>query len=450
MKKWILRIVVLFIITLGLVFIFYVYPKLPIINGYAAKRACSSVFVAGRKTDNIKAEDLSIFPQNIASLKIDNDKKIASASVLGLSKSEAVYRPGLGCKLVIGTDDYPTTYTEPKTKILLPTDSLPWPYGLKEVDPNLSQEQKEKLEAAIDEAFDSDDQWEKKTRAMLVMKNGQLLTERYKPPYNRETPFLGWSMTKSITNILFGIRAKQGKIDVKKNDVLPQWSNDDRRNITIDNLLRMSSGLQWNEAYGSVSQVTEMLFLEESAPDYAISAPKESEPGTVWEYSSGTTNILGQILKNTFEKEKNYLDFPEVALFKKLNLTSAQIETDETNHYVLSSYMYASARDWAKLGQLYLNEGVWMNDTIFSKEWHDYSLTPTPNCNEKYGAHIWLNGNPKEYPSCPDGTYKFSGYEGQYVIVIPSLEIVVVRLGLSKGPPFDMDKVLGMIIDAVG
>lgn len=449
MKNWVFRIIAVLIIIICLVFAFYIYPKLPIINGYVAKRTCSSLYVARRNIDVIKEEELAVFPQSIANIKIDKENKHVSASVLGLSRTTSVYRPGLGCKLLIGIDDYPTSYTQPKVRTLLSTDTLPWPYGLKEIQPNLSNEQKEKLESAIDEAFDKDDQWDKKTRAMLVMKNGQLLSERYKAPYNRETPFLGWSMTKSVLNILYGIHAKEDKIDVTQNNLLPQWSDDNRRDITIDNLMRMSSGLQWNEAYGSVSQVTEMLFTKESAADYAILAPKESDPGTVWEYSSGTSNILGRVLKNTFDDEQSYLDFPQEALFKKLNITSAQIETDETNDFILSSYMYASTRDWAKLGQLYLNEGIWLNDTIFTKEWHDYSLSATPNSEGKYAAQLWLNGNPKQYPSCPSDMYKFSGFEGQYVIVIPSLDLVIVRLGLSKGPPFDMNKVLGMIIDAL-
>jgi len=211
----------------------------------------------------------------------------------------------------------------------------------------------------------------------------------------------------------------------------------------------MNSGLQWNEEYGAVSQVTEMLFLKETAADYALSAPYGTPPGETWSYSSGTTNIINRLIKNTFENEESYLNFPKAAIFDKLDMPTAQIETDESNEYVLSSFMYATAREWGKLGQLYLNEGKWLNDTIFTKEWHDYSLTTTPHSEGRYGAHIWLNGSPKDYPSCPDDTYKFSGYEGQYVIVIPSLELVIVRLGLSKGPPFDMDKVLGMIIDAV-
>ncbi len=450
MKKWIFRILILLLIAVILISLFYVYPKLPIINGYAAKRACSSIFVSGRTIETVENEDLNSFPQNLAFIQVDESFQSVSSAVLGLSKSTSVYRPGLGCKLLIGDDNHTTKYNPPARNILKPTDTLPWPYGIKEVKPDLTEEQLGKLELALAEAFDTDGQWEKKTRAMLVMKGGQLLAEKYKAPYNRETPFLGWSMTKSVANILVGSLVKEGQLTVDQNNLLPEWSGDDRANITLDNLMRMNTGLLWNEEYGSVSQVTQMLFLKETAADYAIDSPTQSHPGDKWAYSSGTSNILGRVIKNTFESDDDYLSYPHKALFEKLDITTAQIETDESNEYVFSSFMYASARDWAKLGQLYLNEGIWLNDTIFTKEWHDYSLLPTPHSEGKYGAHIWLNGNPKDYPSCPDDTYKFSGYEGQYVIIIPSLDIVVVRLGLSKGPPFDMDKVLGMIIEAVG
>jgi len=450
MKKWIFRVLLLLFIIILLGFIFLVYPKLPIINGYVAKRACSSIFISGRSVESLHLEDFNTFPQSIASIKVSEEDLTVSAYSLGLSEVVSVYRPGLGCKLLIGEDNHQLNYKAPSTPFLKSTDTLPWPYGIKDVTPDISEDQIQKLQSALSEAFDKGDAWEKKTRAMLVMKNGQLLAEKYRAPYNRETPFLGWSMTKSVTNILIGILIKEGKLNVDQTDLFEEWAHDDRKNISLDNLMRMNSGLQWNEEYGSVSQVTEMLFLKETAADYALSAPYENTPGDTWSYSSGTTNIINRLIKNTFDNEEAYLNFPNAAIFDKLDMPTAQIETDESNEYVLSSFMYASAREWGKLGQLYLNEGIWLNDTIITKEWHDYSLTPTPYSEDKYGAHIWLNGNPKEYPSCPDDTYKFSGYEGQYVIVIPSLELIIVRLGLSKGPPFDMDKVLGMIIDAVG
>lgn len=449
MKKWISIAIVLLSIILITVFVLFVYPKLPIINGYAAKRTCSSLYVAGRSLESVEQEELLSFPQNIAKLKVNEKEQSVSATTLGLKKATSVYRPGLGCKLIIGTNDYQSNYKEPYTPILKPTDTLAWPYGIREISPSISNHRLENINLALEEAFDKSGTWEKKTRAMLVMQNGQLLAEKYKAPYNRETPFLGWSMTKSVCNILVGILVKQGKLDIHQDNLFPEWTNDNRRHITLDNLMRMNSGLGWNEEYGSVSQVTEMLFLNESAADYARLSPSESQPEAVWEYSSGTTNLIGRLIRNCFDTEEDYLNFPKKALFNKLDITTAQIETDENNEYVFSSFMYASARDWAKLGQLYLNKGIWMNETIFSKEWHDYSLTPTPNSEDHYGAQIWLNGSRKEYPSCPVDTYKYSGYEGQYVIVIPSLNIVVVRLGLSKGPPFDMDKVLGMIIDAL-
>jgi len=449
MKNWFFRLIILLIIALIAVFVFYVYPKLPIINAYAAKRACSSIFVSGRTLESVQKEDLGEFPQNLATVNVLEDKGIVEAKSFGLSKVTSVYRQGLGCKVVIGIDDTPQVRLNNEGSVLSDTDTLYWPYGVKEHSQKLKGIDYNKLDEAFRLAFDKTDNWEKKTRALLVMQNGQLLKEEYSSPYNRETPFLGWSMTKSVENILVGILVKEGKLDIQKSNLFAKWQNDERKNIKLDNLLRMNSGLSWNEEYGSISQVTEMLFLEESTGDYAIQSPYLSPPGEVWNYSSGSSNIINQLIKESFESEEDYLLFPYEKLFHKLDIKSAQLETDERGDYVMSSFMYATARDWAKLGQLMLNNGVWLQDTIITNDWVEYSFSETAHSEGRYGAHMWRNGNPKEYSSCPDDTYKFSGYEGQYVIMIPSLDLVVVRLGLSKGPPFNMDGVMGLIVEAL-
>lgn len=449
MKKWIIRIFIIFLLALVAAFIFYVYPKLPIINAYAAKRACSSIFVSGRTLESVQEQELKEFPQSLPSLDVIISKGIVEAKSFGLSKVTSVYRQGLGCKVVIDIDDTVQSPIDKDAPILSSTDTLYWPYGMKEYADKAEGIDYDKLDEAIELAFDEERQWEKKTRALLIMHKGQLLSEKYLSPYNRETPFLGWSMTKSVENILVGILVKEGKLDIQKSKLFARWQNDERKNIKLDNLLRMNSGLSWNEEYGSISQVTEMLFLEESTGDYAIQSPYLSPPGEVWNYSSGSSNIINQLIKESFESEEDYLLFPYEKLFHKLDIKSAQLETDERGDYVMSSFMYATARDWAKLGQLMLNNGVWLQDTIITNDWVEYSFSETAHSEGRYGAHMWRNGNPKEYSSCPDDTYKFSGYEGQYVIMIPSLDLVVVRLGLSKGPPFNMDGVMGLIVESV-
>ena len=448
MKKWIFRSVLLLLLTLVVAFVFFVYPKLPIINGYAAKRACSCLYVADRNLETIEQEELEAFPQNLASLQVDDSRKAVSASTFGMRQMTSVYRPGLGCKLIIDDDDHKAQYIpQVEKKNILPSSAM-ISYSTVSVSV-LSDDKIKQVYLALEAAFDTGDSWEKKTRAMLVMHKGSILAEKYRAPHDKDTPFLGWSMTKSVCNILVGILVKEGKLNVQQDNLFPEWAEDERSKITLDNLLRMNSGLEWNEAYGTESQVTEMLFLEESAAEYARASVYEFAPGQVWEYSSGTTNLIGRLIKNTFDKEEDYYDFPKEALFDKLDMHGAQMETDEQNEYVMSSFMYATTRDWAKLGRLYLDEGVVNGgiDTIFTKEWHDYSLRVTPQSEGRYGAHIWLNGEPKDYPSCPADTYKFSGYEGQYVVMIPSLDLVVVRLGLGKDFPFD--KVLGEIIAAM-
>jgi CubicO group peptidase (beta-lactamase class C family) len=181
---------------------------------------------------------------------------------------------------------------------------------------------------------------------------------------------------------------------------------------------------------------------------YVMHSALEFEPGSRFEYSSGTTNLIGQLIRNQFDTHQDYLRFPYDRIINKLGLQSMYLETDDSGHYVLSSYCYATPRDWSKLGLLYLHGGVWNQDTIFTKEWLDYSIKPSPT-QSSYGAHIWLNTNNNELKDCPDEMYKFSGYEGQYVYMLPSKNTVIVRTGLSEGPYFDLNAVIKTIVSAL-
>ncbi len=455
MKKRLLQLLLIIILLLLGVFFFYINPRLDVLNNYLAKKACSSYFISHRSIESIANEDFGSLSLSISGFEVEEEQMRATASFFGIKKRTAVYDPNLGCRIILGVDDHKVSFDKPipsyfnaSSDSIAPEDKL-WPYGTKELDTPISNIDYDLIDKAFDMAFDKEGQWEKKTRSLLVVHKDSLVREQYSGDNTMDTRFLGWSKTKSICGTLYGVLERQGKIDIKENNLFDQWKEDERKDITLDNLLRMSSGLLWNEDYGGNSQATEMLFSEENAAAYAIDTPSEHPHGTFWEYSSGTTNILSQLLRDKLGSQESYLAFPYTDLFYKMDIHSAQLEVDESGHYVLSSFMYATARDWAKLGLLYLHDGVWDQDTILNKSWVEYAETPAPHSDGQYGAQIWINGNQQEYPSCPEDTYKFSGYEGQYVFWIPSKDLVVVRHGLSKGPVFNMDAVLSTLIKAI-
>ncbi len=413
-----------------LIGVYYVYPKLEIVTGYSAKKACSCLFVGGHSLKTIEEYDFGVFPASLASLDIDRDNRAVTASVVGLQSKTAIFRKGLGCALLQGEDDYKVERLAYK-----PTNN----------STTKDQHLEPKLNSALELAFDKDNQWNKKTMAMVILKNGQLVGERYQSGYDADSKLLGWSMTKSVANLIIGMMIKEGKLAIDKDTLYPAWENDDRAKVTLANLMKMNSGLEWTEQYGNISDVTQGLFSEEDFISYVRAKPLETQPGLEWEYASGTTNLVSGIIRRQFESYQDYLDYPHEKIFQVLNLNDPIIETDEAGHYILSSYMWATARDWGQLGQLYLNRGNWKGQQLIDTSYLDWSIKPH-KASKGYGAHIWLNTEQTSYPSAPTSMYWFSGYEGQYVFILPEQDLVVVRLGMSKGPAFNMDAVLKEIL----
>lgn len=446
MKRIFLSIFILLISGVFLYFYFIELPKFAILNGYAAKKACSCHFIAQRSLDSVKNNDLAGSPLNMAHLKINAEDKSVSSTVFGMGKRVAKYSPGYGCTLINGKDDR-QDYSAPIRSIS--NDTLPWPRGNAHAAIKTKGIDIDKISEAIEYAFDEPGQNLKKTRAIVIIQNDSLVAEEYAEGFNADTEILGWSMTKSICNILIGILVKQGKLDVYKNSLFPEW-DDQRKEITLNNLLRMESGLEWEEIYSEIADATRMLFKEENMGDYALNSQLEFDPGAVFEYSSGTTNLLSVLIRSCFKTQKEYIDFPYNSLFNKLGLDSLTLEMDESGHYVLSSYCFATPREWAKLGLLYLNKGNWYGDEIFATDWYDYSIRPGNSSSDgSYGAHIWLNTGHNDLEDAPESVFRFSGYEGQYVYIIPSHNAVVVRMGLSEGPYFDMNGVIQKILSGL-
>ncbi|WNM19620.1 serine hydrolase domain-containing protein [Flavobacterium capsici] len=444
MKK-ITKIFVILIIILLAYLRVVIYPQLDLISGFSAKSVASGHFIDNRSLETIQKGDNDIPKVDWATNEINETNQFVTSNVYGIKERKAIYRKGLGATLINDDFDVNKPYEVPKrTKI---STNLPFPYGnLEQKDTVFKNIDYEKLQNAVNNAFDIKGEKNKRTRSVLVVYKDKIIAEKYTDGFNKNSKILGWSMTKSITGTYFGILQHQGKIDIMKPAPIAEWKNDERKNITINDLLHMNSGLEWEEDYGKISDVTKMLFISEDMTKSQIDKPLVGKPNQTWKYSSGTTNLLSGILRKQFKTHQEYLDFWYSSLLDKIGMNSAIIETDIAGNFVGSSYGWATTRDWAKFGLLYLHKGNWNGEQIFDESWAKYVATPTNTSNGIYGAHFWLNAG-GNFPDVPKDMYRCSGYQGQMVIIIPSLDLVVVRMGLSE--EFDMNGFLKEVIESL-
>lgn len=240
-------------------------------------------------------------------------------------------------------------------------------------------------------------------------------------------------------NALVGILVHQGRLSLDSPAPVREWTaaGDVRGRITVDHLLRMTSGLRFDESMSSpLSDVTHMLLGVTDAAAYATNKRLEAPPGTLWHYSSGVSNILALIVRRVLNDDRAYHVFPRRALFDRIGMPTAVLEADASGTFVGSSYMYATARDWARFGSLYLRDGEWNGNRILPPGWVNYSRSPTSaDPQRRYGAHFWL-GVPEEYGASrgqlPADAFHAIGHEGQFITIVPSLDLVIVRLGRTR------------------
>lgn len=424
---------------------YFVGEALPIGTGFTARFLCTHTFVQQREADIVFEREVK--PEHplfsVVNYDIDYDKKTVTAKGLGFFKEAvALYRPGLGCTLAIGKtpeelyqqakDILPLEIKEDRQSYLDNPSEATIAYSPVKLDLLIDKWMSEPSEESM-----------RNSMAILVAQNGEILSERYNKAISRETPLLGWSMTKSVTNALIGVLVGRGKLDVEQENIFPEWV-EERSNISLDHMLRMSTGLQFEEVYGPLKDATYMLYDSESMADYAKNKAMEANPGSKWYYSSGTTNMLAQLVYNkaggSLAKTNKFI---REQLFQPLNMSTAFIETDPSGVFVGSSYMYASARDWARFGQMYLQDGRFGNKQILPAGWVKYSTSVTEHTPKgEYGAQIWLNaGNPagsanRKWPDLPSEIYYFGGHNKQIVAIIPKHKLVVVRLGVTFDDTF--------------
>ena len=446
MKKLIKPLILLLIIV-AVYFRISIYPKLDLISGFAAKSVASGHFIDHRSLQTIQLGDNDIDKIDWATNTIHEQGQFVTSNVYGLKERKAIFRPGLGATLIDDDFDINKPYEVPQ-RVIKPSN-LVFPYGNKEpADTLFANIDYRKLQSAVNNAFDAKGEKAKRTRSVIVIYKDHIIAEQYDDGFSKNSKILGWSMTKSITATYFGILQHQGKIDITKPAPIPEWKKDSRASITINDLLHMNSGLEWEEDYTKICDATKMLFQDSDMSQSQAVKTALYKPNTHWYYSSGTTNLLSGILRKQFKTHQEYLNFWYSSLLDKIGMSSALVETDMAGNFVGSSYGWATTRDWAKFGLLYLHQGNWNGEQLFDKSWAKYVSTPTNTSNGRYGAQFWLNAG-GYFPDVPREMYYCSGYQGQMVAMFPSRDLVIVRMGLTEEPGFDFNGFLKGIIGSI-
>ena len=438
---------------------------LPVGAGVAAELACSGVFVSDRTLDDVVQKDIRRLSPltGMNRYVLDRANQSVSVTALGLVTRTAIYRPGIGCTLLVDSDAQ--TLRAQAQGIPVPSMALrpaAWPAGdTVDLTTLPAGVDRAALDRAVEESF-SDETPDKAidTRAIIVVYDGQIVAERYAPGFNASTRFLGWSASKSVTATFVGTLVTTGKLALDAPPPVPEWkdASDPRAKITLRQLLNMSSGLEFNEPYDPGSDSTAMLFESHDMGAYAASKPLANPPGSVWSYSSGTANVLSRLVFQAAGGTlAGYEAYARAHLFDPAGMTSATFQPDETGNFVGSSYLYATARDWARFGLLYLNGGTINGQRLLSEIWVDFARAPAPaDPNKGYGAQFWLNalktpgGTQRKFPHLPTDYFAAEGHNDEFIAIFPSRKAVIVRLGWTTGDAsFNRDKHFAAILAAL-
>lgn len=407
--------------------------------GFAAKVVCSLHFLAGEDPTELMR---GYVDGELGGMGFLFDIEVEATAVTARAPfgilARAVYRPGHGCTLLAGLDE---------NDIVDVTSHRPRSGRAKTRDfGDAPGRATPAVAAAIDAAFREPENSQpgrvRATKAVVVLHRGRLVAERYAEGYGRNTPMLSWSMAKSVLAAVVGVLVADGKLRIDVPAAVPEWSqpDDPRRAITLDMLLRQSSGLEFDETYGAISDVSRMLFTRPDTAAFAAAKPLAHAPDSHWSYSSGTSNIIARLLAERFGRAPDlFATFLRARLFEPCGIDTAVFESDASGTPIGSSFVFMSALDWARFGELYRRDGVCGDaERVLPEGWVAYGTTPTAHAAQgAYGAHWWLNAGDRNdptdrlWPRLPADAYAALGHSGQYVVVVPSAELVVVRLGLS-------------------
>ena len=438
----------------------------PTENGLAgfAKILCSAVFVSGRDPDEAAKNSAYFFmpaaEQNSVKFVVDRYYKSVKAS-FGEATREARYYSDQGCIIQIPGKPGISFTRVPVTTTLPDAKTQAWPMGDQpDTTPLPAGINRAKLDAAVEAAFADP---EALTAAFLVVHKGRIVAERYMPGITKDTQLESWSMGKSIASTLFALLVKDGTYTLEQPAPVPLWQKpgDPRAAIRNVDLLHMSAGLKFvgNQEPGAASYpgtVLDHYYIYTGAIDsydYSITRPLEFPPNTVGRYRNCDPLTIGYLIKLAVTKRgEQYLTFPQRALFDKIGIRRQVLETDPFGNFLITGYDYGTARNWARIGLLYLQDGMWQGQRILPEGWSKFVSTPAPAWTRpEYGGLFWINGVGNW--NLPPDTYLAAGAGGQNTWIVPSRDLVIVRMGHMRGQSAARratNSALSLIMEAVG
>jgi CubicO group peptidase (beta-lactamase class C family) len=431
-------------------------------NGLAgyAKILCSGVFVSGRAPEDVAHGSAYFFmpraEQAQVKWTVDREARLARASLGGISR-EARYYGDQGC--IIQHPSRPGIHFTPvAVKTTLPDAATqPWPMG-DGIDSAAPQDgvDRAKLDAALDAAFADPAM----TAAFLVVHKGRIIAERYAPAITKDTQLESWSMGKSLAATLFGLLVKDGTYTLEQPAPVPLWQKpgDPRAAIRNIDLLRMSAGLKFlgNQEPGSTQTYPDHYFIYTGAIDafdYSITRPQEYPPNTDGRYRNSDPLTITYLAKLAVTKRgENFLTWPQRALFDRIGIRRQVLETDPYGNFLITGYDYGTARNWARIGLLYLQDGMWQGQRILPEGWSEFASTPAPAWKRpEYGGLFWLNRIGTW--NLPPDAYFAAGAGGQNTWIVPAHDLVIVRMGHMRGQGparRATNAALGLVVEAIG
>lgn len=431
---------------------YWAFDRELIQRGVQAVLMCNGLFTSQRTLEQVFDQELRYLRAPIGTAAggdyvVDRDRRGVAVGAEGgyVPVMRAVFREGLGCMVLAPDQGWDAVAGLPELTLPAPTGdpaTIPWPDGDRvEEMPLPGNVDAAALQAASDWAFDRPTA-EQVTLSLMVVQNGRILHERYAPGVDASTRTRTWSTAKSIAVTLMGMLADQGRLDLDAPlpfEWLPEAASpetDPRRRITLRHVLNMSSGLESIDNRGLEYAIGSGLSYWAGASSVvgARSRALVREPGTVWDYENYDTLLGVYAMKLALGDPQTYLEYPRKALLDRIGMRNTLVSADRFGDFILSSQVYTNARDLARFGMLYEQDGVWNGERLLSREWIDFVRTPAPATSETgnfYGGQFWLV--PDDRTDVPADAYSTAGNRGQFVIVVPSHDLVIVRRGLDWG-----------------
>jgi CubicO group peptidase (beta-lactamase class C family) len=421
-------------------------------NGVQAVLMCNGLFTSGRSLEQVFAQELAYMERVGGTVgtaasgdwTVDPDRRAVAVGPEG-ARIHAVFRDGIGCVVMAPDQDLRDIESLPQLDLPLPAGdpaAIPWPDG-DLVTPRAlpAGVDSAALQAASDWAFERESA-EQVTLSLMVLQGSQILHERYAPGFDMHTRTRTWSTAKSIAVTLIGMLVDQGKLALDEPlgiawlPAVADPESDPRNSITLRHLLNMSSGLypvdSLNMEYATGSGLS--YWAGASSAIGARNRGLIRAPGTFWDYENYDTLLAVYVMKKALGNDQVYAEFPRRALLDRIGMRNTLVSTDRFGDFILSSQVYTNARDLARFGLLYLQGGVWNGERLISESWIDFVRTPAPataDTGKEYGGQFWLV--PEGRNDVPRDAYTTAGNRGQYTIIVPSKNVVIVRRGLDWG-----------------